>query len=687
MNLSIMRSSRAVVAALLILSADAAAMQSFAQFAARNRVSTLVGGATAVLGTYYAAKAYFASRQPAPVQNALVPASNSWLSYVPGSNLLANVAAVLQRSPANNPALQAPAAAPTTTTAAPAAQPTHRGGYSGNRGGRGGFRGGYRGGHASTNPANVQPAPTTTTTTTTVTPVAQPTSYAVPLQQQQQQQMGYPVYPQALPTTTTTTVPKQAPMADELVQLLGGFNNWRQQCLNLPICNGDKAAAPQRLPVIVAGPVVQQIIQEFKRVMYVELVSGKFVAAPDAQNQMRTGQQQLFNFFADQQKPLGSHALMPFVQKKICQGRVECISSSDYHGDIHELLALLWSAVNNNFTLQDINAVYVFDGDMVDCGWYGIEVLVTLMMLKIKNPEQVIIIRGNHEDAFMNTKPNAQYYTFGQELAAKYNDPALATEIYSSYERMPLAAFVGIPDYQNKVVDYTLFVHGWFELGFNHVWLLNDANAQFAFVLGHMNRKSTLEKMLKPLVETRRITQAEADAFVAATKWDDYYVNSWRHLNQIAYCYGDYTMTEKLGVCNTNYPGINAFGWVLIKAYFDFYNDIAAKHSDQYGFVHRLCLVVRGHQHSPMNLKMNQPEPLFNQICRNKYGYATIYPIILEQSQSCNDKYIGTVISLWSASHNEIYNHCPVPNQHLRSNKRSVARITMEPGFANWTIQ
>ena len=50
------------------------------------------------------------------------------------------------------------------------------------------------------------------------------------------------------------------------------------------------------------------------------------------------------------------------------------------------------STISNKVTYM------VFLGDYVDRGFYGTEVLYTIMMLKIANPEKVILLRGNHED-------------------------------------------------------------------------------------------------------------------------------------------------------------------------------------------------------------------------------------------------------------------------------------------------
>ena len=44
----------------------------------------------------------------------------------------------------------------------------------------------------------------------------------------------------------------------------------------------------------------------------------------------------------------------------------------------------------------------VFLGDYTDRGSYGVEVMYVLMRLKVENPDQVWMARGNHEDILID---------------------------------------------------------------------------------------------------------------------------------------------------------------------------------------------------------------------------------------------------------------------------------------------
>jgi hypothetical protein len=57
---------------------------------------------------------------------------------------------------------------------------------------------------------------------------------------------------------------------------------------------------------------------------------------------------------------------------------------------------------------SDIN--YLFLGDFVDRGIYGVEVLLLLMAIKINYSKNVILLRGNHESRNMT-----ENFTFREE--------------------------------------------------------------------------------------------------------------------------------------------------------------------------------------------------------------------------------------------------------------------------------
>ncbi|KAK9753514.1 Calcineurin-like phosphoesterase [Popillia japonica] len=91
---------------------------------------------------------------------------------------------------------------------------------------------------------------------------------------------------------------------------------------------------------------------------------------------------------------------------------------------------------------------YVFNGDFVDRGKKGLEVLLLLLACMLVFPGGVFLNRGNHEDNIMNSR-----YGFIREVQSKYkhNAEKLLKMIEGVYRWLPLGTIVN-----NKV----LIVHG-----------------------------------------------------------------------------------------------------------------------------------------------------------------------------------------------------------------------------------
>lgn len=88
-------------------------------------------------------------------------------------------------------------------------------------------------------------------------------------------------------------------------------------------------------------------------------------------------------------------------------------------GDLHGSLLSLTDTLNEIGDIHEDKAV-VFNGDVVDRGPNGLEVILTILLLKLAYPNRVFLIRGNHEDCFLAT-----VFGFEDELREKYGDGEL----------------------------------------------------------------------------------------------------------------------------------------------------------------------------------------------------------------------------------------------------------------------
>lgn len=123
----------------------------------------------------------------------------------------------------------------------------------------------------------------------------------------------------------------------------------------------------------------------------------------------------------------------------------------DIHGQYSDLMRFfdLFGAPCYGATQEgDIESFdYLFLGDFIDRGSHSLETICLLLALKIKYPDQIHLIRGNHEDKWINNG-----FGFSDECAYRLgedpsDDNSVFNRINALFEWLPLAAII-----DNKVV-------------------------------------------------------------------------------------------------------------------------------------------------------------------------------------------------------------------------------------------
>ena len=115
----------------------------------------------------------------------------------------------------------------------------------------------------------------------------------------------------------------------------------------------------------------------------------------------------------------------------VLQVKSPCIVVGDIHGHLLDLYRILI-----NYGIPQ-NTRYVFLGDLVDRGEFSVETIILVFLLKIFWPNNVYLIRGNHEFEYLCSQCG-----FSSQLELVYHDPTIINAFISIFAQIPLAALI-----------------------------------------------------------------------------------------------------------------------------------------------------------------------------------------------------------------------------------------------------
>lgn len=248
----------------------------------------------------------------------------------------------------------------------------------------------------------------------------------------------------------------------------------------------------------------------------------------------------------------------PYAQKVLCNDNDSIALRGDMHGDIHSLLSFLRSlqakghtSKENGFKITNPNLKVIFLGDYVDRGIYGVEVIYTILRFKLANPEQVILIRGNHEDLMLSAQ-----FDFNDELRHKFIDTQgnytirILRKLRKLYETLPLVAYVGCAE-NESLIHYVQCCHGGIEVGFNPQELLASPDHITYQLLGELQQITECEKLqnlvpvdsfnsLRDHCQNIRPTKPVSKEFLNGFMWSDFQHDSlapFEFISNRGFCY------------------------------------------------------------------------------------------------------------------------------------------------------
>ena len=260
---------------------------------------------------------------------------------------------------------------------------------------------------------------------------------------------------------------------------------------------------------------------------------------------------------------------------------------ADLHGDLKSLIENLKRLKEFELLTPDYRCPpgihLVFLGDYCDRGAYGTQILELLMALKMENPSQVHLIRGNHEDTSIN-------------LNYSHTDPRLQSVLWHGeykevlsrfYESMPLSVYFSVQTEGSQ--EYVQFTHGLFEVTTDPAPLL-DAPTCYAVLPVSKSRifsdrvSAIAADDASPMAEAaRRLTLLVSSALESFA--DTMTIYNWGDVTEGASRLGDFTSRQY---------ALNAKD---IRDYLSLSSTI-----------HYVGMVLRGHQHLHQHLQEEDGE-------------------------------------------------------------------------------
>uniref|UniRef100_A0A7S2V1V5 Serine/threonine-protein phosphatase n=1 Tax=Fibrocapsa japonica TaxID=94617 RepID=A0A7S2V1V5_9STRA len=120
-----------------------------------------------------------------------------------------------------------------------------------------------------------------------------------------------------------------------------------------------------------------------------------------------------------------------FREKNVIEVRCPVTVVGDIHGQLHDLLELF--LISGLPPLTD----YLFLGDYVDRGYHSLECVTLVVLLKVRYPDRVGLLRGNHE-----SRQITHVYGFYDECMRKYGNASVWRAFTELFDFLPLVAII-----------------------------------------------------------------------------------------------------------------------------------------------------------------------------------------------------------------------------------------------------
>jgi hypothetical protein len=370
-----------------------------------------------------------------------------------------------------------------------------------------------------------------------------------------------------------------------------------------------------------------------------------------------TGKEQPNKSFYDTQKLLKPNNFQPYVQKLLAKSDDRFYVHGDLHGDMHSLITeleylLKEGIIDEDFRIMSDNSWFLFLGDYVDRGKYGSEVIYTLLRLSLANPDRVILVRGNHEEAQL-----CSYYGFEAEVMEKFESSNLYSAIIRMYDFLPIALYLGIENKDKNIINYIQCCHGGLEVGYDPKSFLDDTKTSYQ-LLGDLYSSELLKQCDECLSQKSLL----------------YFPNTMSNIHKFTHLgFASYYMpvdTMSLGFLWTDFNVLdNKIALYTPGRGFEYGSRATqAILETQSSELSKIRGVIRAHQHT---------DPMMEPLIRNK----GVYKMWREDEVSLSRTFKDGLVWTFNVAPDSVYGKGNGYNFH------TFAKITLQKNYDDWHMQ
>lgn len=379
---------------------------------------------------------------------------------------------------------------------------------------------------------------------------------------------------------------------------------------------------------------------------------------------------------------------LPFLAKCIIPQGMFVIDIGDLHGNFEASEAILKKMRVRNMLKPsmelDERIKLVFLGDYMDRGPQSLKVLATAALLSLKNPGQVIMLRGNHENIAFNLAPNNYPHNIAFEINAmgttQETTCAIIEELSKLYEILPVGAFIG---YQESVkpTEFFFHVHGCIDIRISCKGFLEYYARNLSQNCGTKFWKLEFENIMTPM----NLIDYYADIIPDIQTTISNFSQAWLNPNPaFGFLWNDVSLQTQCplfaGDRGEDVISLNPY---IIKKYFEKNNSDNVK----------ICGIIRAHQHHLPKIrhavlsanKSKSPVDLINRVDSPKFFDHARYftKICPEISPAC---LMISISPNHEADYNEIGDETDYPFAYNFIEASTKTGIVLNPDFSIITL-